>query len=409
MLNTQARRQPEAPGTKRMSLHDRPYSRGQGYGGYGGRSSSGWGGGMGGGGSGNVWRSIAEFFNLSFSIGRYFDIRVRVHILFLLLVLFHMWPSARLAELGVGAGEQIIQNLRWIALLFVSVLLHEFGHCFGCRAVGGRADDILMWPLGGLATCDPPRRPWPEFVTVACGPLVNVVIAGASYAIMLMWLGWSTMPVSLNPFVMWTDAYWFAADSIVAKFLADLFVVNYALLLFNVLLIFYPFDGGRLVQIALWVRLGYRRSMMIATTFGMVGAVGVAVVGLGFGNLLLMLIGVFGFFTCMQQRQHLRFMVDAEPEFDPRYAAAYEAQQGRRGAYFGSEGGTTQYDRSPGRLQRWREKRALKKAADARRVAEAAESEMNRILDKVHASGIHSLTRHERETLQRATAQKRRT
>ncbi len=381
-----------------MSLHDRHYSRGEGGSGYRGG---------GGGGAGDALRGIASFLNWSFSIGRYFDIRVRVHILFLLLVLFRVWPSAELAKLGVSAGEQIIQNLRWIGLLFVSVLLHEFGHCFGCRAVGGRADDILMWPLGGLASCDPPRRPWPEFVTVACGPLVNVVIAGACFVSLLMWMGWPSMPVSLNPFVMWTDAYWFTADSIFARFLADLFVVNYALLLFNVLLIFYPFDGGRFVQIALWVWLGYRRSMMIATTFGMIGAVGVAVVGIGFSSFLLVLIGVFGFITCMQQRQQLRYMADAEPEFDPRYAAAYEAQQGVRGAYFGGAGGTARDDRGPGRLQRWRDERAVKKAAAAKRAADAAESEINRILDKVHTSGLHSLTRRERETLQQATDQKR--
>ena len=31
------------------------------------------------------------------------------------------------------------------------VLVHELGHCFACRRVGGEADDVLMWMLGGLA------------------------------------------------------------------------------------------------------------------------------------------------------------------------------------------------------------------------------------------------------------------
>ena len=63
-----------------------------------------------------------------------------------------------------------------MAILFVSVLLHEFGHCFGARIMGGRGEEILMWPLGGLAFADPPRRPWPQLVTTVGGPLVNVVI-----------------------------------------------------------------------------------------------------------------------------------------------------------------------------------------------------------------------------------------
>lgn len=398
MLSQRCAPPPVTTGIHFMALHDRPYSRGAG--------GSDFGDGFGGG--GGALRSIAGFFNWSFPVGAYFGIRVRVHILFLLLVLFRAWPDATLTRLGVGAGEQILQNLRWIGLLFGSVLLHEFGHCFGCRAVGGRADDILMWPLGGLAFCEPPRRPWPEFVTVICGPLVNVVLAGASYLILLAWLGDASMPVSLNPFEPWTSAYWFAANTITSKFLADLFVVNYALMLFNVLLIFYPFDGGRLVQIALWVWLGYQRSMMIATTLGMVGAAGVAVFGVLNSSFLLVLIAIMGFMTCLQQRQQLKHMVEAEPEFDPRFAAAYETQQGRRGAFFGAGGASGGRERGPSRLERWREARRAREEAAARKQAEADETEMNRILDKVRDSGLQGLTKRERDTLQRATDRKRR-
>jgi Zn-dependent protease len=344
---------------------------------------------------------------------------VRVHILFVLLVIFQVWPSAGLTRLGVGAGEQILWNLRWIGLLFGSVLLHEFGHCFGCRAVGGRADNILMWPLGGLAFCDPPRRPWPEFVTVACGPLVNVLLAGGSYAALLAWLGFERMPVSLNPFEMWREqAYWLTAHSTIARLLADLFVVNYALLLFNVLLIFYPFDGGRLVQIALWVRLGYQRSMWIATTLGMFGAVGVAAIGLWQfsqgGSLLLTLIGVFGFITCRQQRQMLRYADMYEPDVDSRFAAAYESADGRRGAWFGSagvsstgDGGDRRNDRSPGMFARWKQQRATRQTESRRRQVQSDEAEVNRILDKVRERGLASLTPGEKEMLQRATDRER--
>src|SRR5688572_27954158 len=44
-------------------------------------------------------------------------------------------------------------------VLFVIVLLHEFGHAFACRSVGGRADTIMLWPLGGVAFVQPPQRP----------------------------------------------------------------------------------------------------------------------------------------------------------------------------------------------------------------------------------------------------------
>src|SRR5262249_1141075 len=42
---------------------------------------------------------------------------------------------------------------------FGIVLLHEFGHVLACRQVGGRADEIVLWPLGGIAFVSPPPRP----------------------------------------------------------------------------------------------------------------------------------------------------------------------------------------------------------------------------------------------------------
>ena len=202
-----------------MAFEDRDYARGSGGGGsYGG---------------GDLGQRILRFFNYTFSVGTYLDIRVRVHITFLLLLGLYLIQD-----------RDPLFTLQWLSVLFLSVLLHEFGHCLACRSVGGQANDILMWPLGGLAYCAPPRRPWPEFVTVIWGPLVNVLIAAASYVVLLVWFRSGT-PVSLNPLQIWAA---FPANP-VAELLAIVFYINYVLLLFNLALIFYPFDGGRIVQI----------------------------------------------------------------------------------------------------------------------------------------------------------------
>src|SRR5205085_1678760 len=60
--------------------------------------------------------------------------------------------------------------------LFVIVLLHEFGHSLACRQTGGTADQIVLWPLGGIAFVNPPRRPGAVLWSIAAGPLVNVVL-----------------------------------------------------------------------------------------------------------------------------------------------------------------------------------------------------------------------------------------
>src|SRR3954447_11958388 len=60
--------------------------------------------------------------------------------------------------------------------IFVIVLIHEFGHALACRQVGGVANRIVLWPLGGIAFVNPPRRAGAYLWSIAAGPLVNVVL-----------------------------------------------------------------------------------------------------------------------------------------------------------------------------------------------------------------------------------------
>src|SRR5260370_2079061 len=100
----------------------------------------------------------------SLPIGRLFGITIRVHLLF-------PFVAAGLI-LRVALTKDTPQDA-WIdaaivmALLFVSVVLHEFGHCFGARLVGGDAQDIPGWPLGGLANCQVPQNPRANLLTAA--------------------------------------------------------------------------------------------------------------------------------------------------------------------------------------------------------------------------------------------------
>ena len=122
--------------------------------------------------------SLLSIFFGSVPIGTLFGIRIRIHAMFFWFVGFLI------------ISGPIEFQLRWrlisAAALFVIVLLHEFGHCFAARAVGGHAEEILMAPWGGLAFAQPPRRWGATFITVIGGPMVNVVIcvitAGILYA-----------------------------------------------------------------------------------------------------------------------------------------------------------------------------------------------------------------------------------
>src|SRR5215472_3117196 len=60
--------------------------------------------------------------------------------------------------------------------MFFIILLHEFGHAFACRSVGGIANEILLLPLGGATITKAPQRPSPQLWTIAAGPLVNALL-----------------------------------------------------------------------------------------------------------------------------------------------------------------------------------------------------------------------------------------
>ena len=142
-------------------------------------------------------------------------------------------------------------------------MLHEYGHALACRQVGGIANRIVLWPLGGVAYVDPPPRPGATLWSIAAGPLVNVALL-----VLLSAFGFATHSREWGPAL---------ADQ--HALLRSVWWINLGLLLFNILPI-YPLDGGQILRSLLWFPLGRARSLMIATVFGFVGII--AFIGLAF-------------------------------------------------------------------------------------------------------------------------------
>ena len=80
-----------------------------------------------------------------------------------------------------GSYSSIAWNVLEYLALFLIVLLHEFGHAMACRQVGGTANQIVLWPLGGVAYVNPPQRPGATLWSIAAGPLVNVALLPVLY------------------------------------------------------------------------------------------------------------------------------------------------------------------------------------------------------------------------------------
>ena len=94
---------------------------------------------------------------------------------------FLHWSWFLVAVYEVQVWREMFSSPVWAVLvylgLFALVTMHEFGHALACRQVGGRAERIVLWPLGGIAFVSPPPRAGAMLWSIAAGPLVNLLLA----------------------------------------------------------------------------------------------------------------------------------------------------------------------------------------------------------------------------------------
>src|SRR3954454_5715968 len=113
----------------------------------------------------------------SFPIGSVKGTVIRIHLTFLL---FLLWIGG--AHYAHGGATAAMQGVLFMVLLFVCVLLHEFGHVFAARRYGVQTPDIVLLPIGGVARLERlPEEPSQELVVALAGPAVNIVIAAVLY------------------------------------------------------------------------------------------------------------------------------------------------------------------------------------------------------------------------------------
>ncbi len=221
---------------------------------------------------------------------------IRVHLTFLLfLVWIGVTNNAR------GGQAAAVEGVVFTVLLFVCVLLHEFGHVFAARRYGIQTPDITLLPIGGVARLERvPEEPSQELVVALAGPAVNLVIAAVLFAVL------GGLPADS------TDLH----DPRVGL-AARLLSTNLFLALFNLLPAF-PMDGGRALRALLAYRLGYARATRIASVVGQGFAVLLGLLGLVSGNAILLFIALFVYLGAsseghaVQMRQATRGMLAAD-------------------------------------------------------------------------------------------------
>lgn len=340
---------------------------------------------------GGDWQGMRPTFDNPFTwsvfLGRISGIAVRIHVVFLIYIVIALLRS--LSQYGDGPMFGIMALT--MGLLFVIVLAHEFGHCLACRWVGGQADEILMWPLGGLAFTQPGHRWQAHLITAVGGPLVNVVlclVAGVMLgALTGTWLG-VAIPNVVNPFGA-------QFQQIAGSWpLLTLYLVNmlsFVLLLFNLLPLF-PLDGGRILQSALWPKYGYSRSMRIAVRAGYIGGILLAIYGAVMSQWAIVAIALFGIYTCYMTNRQLQWTDSM---------LGYESDEYALSVHYG--GKEEEHEEPAPRKPTWWQRQAQRRAQQEEREAQ----EVDRILQKIADSGMESLSRSERNLLKRVTDRKR--
>lgn len=178
---------------------------------------------------------------------------------------FVHWSWFLVAAYEISDRGKSYPSLIWNVLeylaLFLIVMLHEYGHALACRQVGGTANRIVLWPLGGVAYVRPPQRPGATLWSLAAGPLVNVALFLACSTLLIASgvMGWARELPNAH------------------SFLNALLLINLGLLVFNLLPI-YPLDGGQFLRALLWYVLGRARSLMVSVIVGFIGVAGLILV-----------------------------------------------------------------------------------------------------------------------------------
>ncbi len=197
--------------------------------------------------------------NGSLLLFRLFGVDVYVHWSWAFVGAFQVWRNSHPSLAASDHRHSMVFYAIEYLCLFLIVLIHEFGHALACKSVGGKAEQIVLWPLGGLAFVQPPQRAGALLWSIAAGPLVNVIL----------------LPITIAAAYLLVMLY--GSHTTAADFATEIALVNLILLVFNMLPI-YPLDGGQILRALIWFVAGRGMSLMISAVIRLVGAVVLGIV-----------------------------------------------------------------------------------------------------------------------------------
>ncbi|MGZ4878499.1 MAG: site-2 protease family protein, partial [Candidatus Angelobacter sp.] len=122
--------------------------------------------------------------NWSVFTARFGRTEIRVHLTFLVLLLFLL-----LVEVNRSGPRVITRVFVITGFILLSAMLHEIGHILVSARQGFPIKGFVLLPIGGLSMGDPAvqgesaRNLRKEISIALAGPLVNAALAGATAAV----------------------------------------------------------------------------------------------------------------------------------------------------------------------------------------------------------------------------------
>ncbi|MEP7268386.1 MAG: site-2 protease family protein [Saprospiraceae bacterium] len=218
-------------------------------------------------------------------------IPVRLHWSFLLIFVW-VGYNAWIEHLSM-TGFLFLQL--YVIILFLCVVMHEYGHALMARRFGNKTRDILLTPIGGIARLESiSEKPAQELLIAVAGPLVNIVIASV-LALILFFTGRFNLATIVS-----------AQNMLEFDIVPLLFVSNIILALFNFIPAF-PMDGGRILRALLSFKWSRLQATRIAARLGQICAVAFLLFAFYNEQWMLSLIGIFIFITAGTELKQVKW------------------------------------------------------------------------------------------------------
>jgi Zn-dependent protease/CBS domain-containing protein len=225
----------------------------------------------------------------SFTVGRLFDIPIKLDLTFLLILPVFAWligsqvglwvdnlnvlwsMNLDRATLTAGGMPWILGAIAAVGL-FVAVVLHELGHSLVAMRYGFPIESITLWIFGGIARLTEQPEDWKRELNIAiAGPVVSIAVGVLSYLALVV------LPEGI-PTLRFLFGY--------------LALMNLVLAAFN-LLPGFPMDGGRVLRALLARNRPFADATRTAAEVGKIFAILLGLFGLFNFNIIFIGIAFF--------------------------------------------------------------------------------------------------------------------